>query len=103
MNEKRIREVLEVEQKAMELLAKAKREAEQLPIEAEAEASRMIESARGAAQDEARKIIEEAQKGNEPEQIVSHAQESMARASSLAEKNLEKAVTYVLERVLGSA
>ena len=46
MNEKRIREVIEVEQKALELLAQANREAEQIPLQAEAEAAAILEDAR---------------------------------------------------------
>jgi vacuolar-type H+-ATPase subunit H len=103
VNEKRIREVIEVEQRALDLLAQANREAEQLPVQAEAEASMIVANAQAAAQAEARTIIEQAQQGDEAAQIISRAEENMSRTSSMAEKNLEKAVTYVLERVLGRA
>jgi vacuolar-type H+-ATPase subunit H len=103
VNEKRIREVIEVEQRALEMLAHAKRDAEQIPIQAEAEAAAIVENARAAAQDEARRMIEDAQKGDEATEIISQAQANMSRKAELADQNLEKAVTYVVERVLGRA
>ena len=63
MNEKRIREVIDVEKQAMDLVAQANREAEQLPRKAEVEAAAMIEQSRAAAEDEARQLIQSAQRG----------------------------------------
>jgi vacuolar-type H+-ATPase subunit H len=47
VNEKRIREVIEVEKRALELVAQANREADQLPVQAEAEAAAIVEGAAG--------------------------------------------------------
>ena len=101
MNEKRIREVIEVEQRALELLAQGNREADQIPIQAEAQAAAILEDARAAAHAEARRMIEEAQARDDSAGIISRAQDEMSHVGALADKNLEKAVAYVLDRVLG--
>jgi vacuolar-type H+-ATPase subunit H len=101
VNEKRIREVIDVEQRALDLLAQAQREAEQIPINAEAQAAAIISKARKEAQDEASQMIEAAQKGDEAAAIISRGKEAIDRAASLAVKNQLKAVAYVLDSVLG--
>lgn len=101
MNENRIGEVIEVEKRAQEMVARATHEAEQLPIEAEARAVAIAEGARAAAQDQAARIIQEATQAADSSQIISHTEENMSRIARLADKNLEKAISYVLERVLG--
>ena len=101
MNEKRIREVIEVEQRALELLAQANREAERIPLEAEAEAAAFLDSARRSAQDQARRIIDEAQQSDEAAETIARAQAEMMRITSLADKNLEKAIAFVVDSVLG--
>ena len=103
MNEKRIREVIEIERQAEEMLAAAKREAEQLPIQAEAEAGNVIDQARASAKVEAGKILEQARAGGEAAEILSKTKVRMGEAEKLADVNLEKAVNYVLERVTGRA
>ncbi len=103
MNEKRIREVIDVEKRALELVAQAHREAEQIPIKAEAEATAIIEKARAAAQEEARHILEQAQNGDDAAAILKRAQEDMSKSASLADLNREKAVALVVERILGGA
>jgi vacuolar-type H+-ATPase subunit H len=103
MNEKRIREVIEIEKQAEEMLAAAKHEAEQLPIHAEAEAGKVIEQARASAKEDAGKILEQARAGGEAAEILSKTKVRMGEAEKLADVNLEKAVNYVLERVTGRA
>jgi hypothetical protein len=100
MNEKRIQEVIEIEKRAQQLLATASRAAEDLPAKAEIEAREIIEQpelrkarARSCWNDPARKtsgeIIEVAGQDGEDDR--------------LAEKNMEKAVTYVLQQVIGGS
>jgi len=99
----RIQELIEIENKARDLLATAEREAERLPIQAELEAREEIERARAGARDEARKILEQAQAEDPASEIMARAQERMGESDGLAAKNLEKAVAYVLELVVGKA
>ncbi len=103
MNEKRIREVIDVEKRALDLVAQAHREADQIPLKAEAEATAIIEKARAAAQAEARQLIEKAQAGDDAAAIAKHAQAGMRESARLAAMNEEKAVAYVVEKILGGA
>lgn len=103
MNEQRIQEILEIETKAQQMLAQAKREAEELPVKAESDAHEMVEKARVTANAEARGILEQAQAANEAEKIMAAAEDRMSQTEKLAEKNFEKAVALVLDRVLGKA
>ena len=103
MNEKRIEQVLEIEKQAEDILNAATGEAEQVPARAEQEAQQMVEQARTEAQEEARKMLEKAQAQQETASILSQADEKNREIEKLAMKNLDKAVTFVLERVIGKA
>ncbi len=103
MNEKRIEQVLEIEKQAQEILDAATRDAEQVPARAEQEAGKMVEQARSLAQEEARQMLEKAQAQDETAAIVSKAEEKNREVEKRAMQNLDKAVQYVLERVIGRA
>jgi len=103
VNEKRIREVLDVEQQALDLLERAKHEAEQAPLQAETKARELIEGGRALAQAEAQGLVEAAQGGEQASDILAAANARMKKSAESAEKNMEKAVAYVLERVVGEA
>ena len=66
MNEKNIRQVLEIEKAAQELQEKAKREAQEIPARAEQEAQALLVRARAEAQDEARKLVAAVQAEDRP-------------------------------------
>ncbi len=101
MNEKRIEQVLEIERQAQGILDAATREAEQLPAKAEQEAREIVDRARSQAQEEARQMVEKAQAQDETSAILSQADEKNRETEKLASKNLDKAVAFVLERVIG--
>ena len=103
MNEKRIEQVLEIEKQAQEILDAATRDAEQVPARAEQEAAETVERARSQAQEEARQMLEKAQAQDETAAIVSKAEEKNRDVEKRAMQNLDKAVQYVLERVIGRA
>ncbi|HEY5984526.1 MAG TPA: hypothetical protein VIU38_13760 [Anaerolineales bacterium] len=103
MNEKRVQEVIEIEKQAQELLAAASRDAERIPADAESEARQLAEKVRAAAREEARKLLEQARAQDQAGQIISKAQEKMGELDKLAAKNLEKAISYVVARVVGEA
>ena len=103
MNEKRIQEVIEIERRAQEMLEAARKEAERLPAQAEAEAQEIVSSARTAAEEEARRIVAQASAEDQVAGIASSAQERISQTEKLAASNLERAVEYVLERVMGKA
>ncbi len=103
MNEKRIEQVLEIEKQAQQILDAATHDAEQVPARAEQEAREMVERARSQAQDEARQMLEKAQSQEQTADILSKAEEKNREVEKRAMQNLDKAVAYVLDRVIGKA
>ena len=103
MNNQYIQQVLEIEKQSQEIHEKAKREAQELPILAEQEAQALIAKAKAEAQEEARQIVAQAQAKAEAEEILDEVKKKNSEIEALANANLDKAVAYVLERVIGRA
>jgi vacuolar-type H+-ATPase subunit H len=101
MNEKRIEQVLQIERQAQGILDAATREADQLPAQAEQEARQLVERSRSQAQEEARQMVEKARSQDETAAILSQADEKNRESEKLASRNIDKAVAFVLERVIG--
>lgn len=101
LNEIRIQQILEIERQALAVHDAAVKEAEYLPIQAEMEAQALIERARGEAQEEASRMLANAQAEDECARILAQAEDSARRTEALARSNLERAVSYVLTRVIG--
>jgi len=100
MNEK-IQQVLEIEKQAQEIQEKAKREAQEIPVRAEQEAQALIFRAKSEAEAEARKMIADARSEDAAKTISADAGEKTSQFDALAKKNFDKAVAYVLDRVIG--
>ena len=103
MNGNRIQEVIDIEKRAQAMVEAARKEAELLPRRADEEARELVANARRTAEEEAAKILEAERSADSAEQILAAAQEAMGERQKLAEKNLERAVAYVVDRVLGKA
>ena len=103
MNEKHIQQVLEIEKRAQEIHEAALKEAQQLPVIAEQEAQALIEKARAEAQQKAREMVSEVKADEESARILSETEEKNKQFDALATSNLDRAVAYVLERVIGRA
>ncbi len=101
LNEKNIQEVLEIEKQADAIHEAALHEAQQIPVQAEQEAQALIEKARAAAKEEAHKILDNAQSAEESARILREAENQIKRTDSLAKKNFDRAVSYVIARVIG--
>ncbi len=101
MNEKRIQQVLEIEKQAQQILDSAIKDAEQLPVLAEKEAQELIEKARNEAKEEARQIVTRAKSETETARLLTEAEEKNNEIEKLAMKNFDRAVAYVLDRVVG--
>ncbi len=101
MNEKRIEQVLEIEKKALALHETAQKEAEQVPIQAEKEAQALVEKARREAEEKAHQIEANAEPKEECERIMAQATEDARKTMELGMSNFDRAVTYVLNRVIG--
>lgn len=102
MNEKKIQQVLEIEKQAQEIQEKAKREAQEIPVKAEQEAQALIAKTIAEAQEEARKMIAAAQATGAGDVSAEIASQNSAFEAN-AKKNFDKAVAFVLERVIGKA
>jgi hypothetical protein len=103
MNEKHIQKVLEIEKRAREIHEAALKEAQQLPVIAEQEAQALIEKAKAEAQKEARELVSQVKADEESARILSETEEKNKQFDTLATSNLDRAVAYVLERVIGRA
>ena len=103
MNEKHIQQVIEIEKQAQEIHEAAMREAQQLPVLADQEAQALIEKTRADAQQKAREMVSEVKTDEESARILSEVEEKNKQFEALAMSNLDRAVTYVLERVIGRA
>jgi V/A-type H+-transporting ATPase subunit G/H len=101
MDEKRIEQVLEIENQAQAIHEAALHEAEQLPKQAEKEAQALIDKARSEAEEEARRMIDLAQVEDESKHILAQAEEDARRTEALAMTNFDRGVAYVLKHVIG--
>ncbi len=101
MDEKRIEQVLEIENKAEEIQANAAREADQLPKQADQEAQNLLAKSRTDAEAEARRIVANAKAEDEVKSIIDQAQQEARNSEGQASNNLQRAVNYVLNRVIG--
>ena len=101
MNEKQIQQVIEIEKRAQEIHDAALKEAQQLPVIAEQEAQGLIEKAKAEAEQEAREMLSKVQADEESARILSEVEEKNRQFETVAVSNLDRAVEYVLERVIG--
>jgi vacuolar-type H+-ATPase subunit H len=101
VNENRIRQVLDIEKKAQENYDAALNEAQKLPALAEQEAQDIINKARVEAQAEARQIVAKARAEGEIDRILTEAEEKNRQLEALAMSNFDRAVNYLLDRVIG--
>jgi len=99
----RIKQVLEIERKAKELQEKAARDAQELPVKAQQEGQALIAKAKADAEAEARKIIAAAQSGEATMGGAADMNDKSSQFDAMAKKNFDKAVAYVLDRVIGKA
>jgi V/A-type H+/Na+-transporting ATPase subunit G/H len=101
LNDKRIQQILDIEKEADAIRAAAVKEAQQIPQQAEQEAQALINKARSDAEQEARTMLANAQADEESAKILAEAQEKIKHNESLAARHLDRAVSYVLARVVG--
>ena len=103
MNEKYIQQVLDIEKHAQEIHDAAMKEAQQLPVTAEQEAQALIEKARAEAEQKAREMVSGVKADEEGARILAEAEEKNKQFETVAMGNLDRAVDYVLDRVIGRA
>jgi vacuolar-type H+-ATPase subunit H len=101
LNEKRIQEVIDLEKQADEIYEKAVKEAQQIPLQAENKAKEIIVKSREEAEKEAKEILASAEAKKECDKILSETEAEIERSQALSKRNLDRAVTYVISRVVG--
>ena len=101
MNEQRIQQVLEIEKQAQVIHDAAIRDAEQLQKQAEQEAQTLIEKARTDTQEEAQRLASDRQASDECARILAESEEKSRQLETLAAQHFDRAVDYVLDRLLG--
>ena len=101
MNEQRIQQVLEIEKQAQEIHQAALRDAEELQKQAEQEAQTLIEKTRAEAQDEAKHLASDRQADDECARILAEGEEESHELETLAVQHFDRAVDYVLNRLIG--
>ena len=100
MDEKRIEQVLEIENRAKEVHESALREAERMIVQAEKDAQGLIEKAKTEAEQEAKRIVSYAQKEDEHNKILDEAEKDASELEGVAVIHFDRAVSYVLNRVI---
>jgi cell division septum initiation protein DivIVA len=103
MDEKHIQQVLEIEKQAQEVQEKARREAQEIPAKAEQDAQALIAKVMADAHEEARKMIAAAQPKDASNSVGEDGASVNSEFEASAKKNFDKAVAFVLERVIGRA
>jgi vacuolar-type H+-ATPase subunit H len=101
LNQELIQQVLKIEKEAQAIRDSAAREAEQLPLQADTEARALLEQARTDAQEKAHELIANAKANDESEDILAQADAEATRTEAVAMNHFDRAVGYVLDRVLG--
>jgi len=101
LDEKLIQRVLDIEKEAQTIHEAALAEALALPVQAEKEAEALIAQARSEAEEEAKQMVANAQAKEECAQILADAEDKMHHAELLGNSNLDRAVSYVIARVIG--
>lgn len=101
VNEKYVQQVLEIEKQAQKIAQNAVHQAEQLPIQAKREAEALVEQARTEARAEADQLVGQAEAKAESERILIEAEASAERMEALAMTHFDRAVTFVLNRLVG--
>jgi vacuolar-type H+-ATPase subunit H len=101
LNEKRIQEVIEIEKQAAEAYNKAVKEAERIPAQADKDAKALVEKAHAEADTEAGELLAQSHPQEECDRILADMDKQVQNGETLAKRNLDRAVTYVISRVLG--
>ena len=101
LNENRIQQVLEIEKQANAIRDDMISQAGLMPVQAEKDAQALLEKSRADAQQEAQAILAKAKAEQESTDIQSQAQAKTVQIESLAKSNFNRAVAYVIARVIG--
>jgi vacuolar-type H+-ATPase subunit H len=103
LNEERVQQIVDLEQKAQAIYDAAVHKAEQLPVQAKKEVRVLVEKAQTEAQTQASKLIADAKAKAQEEsaRVLEQAKQDAEHMKALAMGRFDRAVGFVLNRVTG--
>jgi vacuolar-type H+-ATPase subunit H len=103
LNEQLIQQILAIEKQAQSINQATVRDAEQLQKQAEQEAQTLIEKAHAEAQEEAQRLVSDSQADGERERkrILAESEDKSRQIETQAAQHFDRAVNYVLDRLMG--
>jgi vacuolar-type H+-ATPase subunit H len=101
LNEERIQQIVKIEQQAQAIQESARSEADKLPIQAEQEVQALIDKTHKEAEEEAKRLLSEARAEEEVARILDQAEQDTLGLENKAMGHFDRAVSYVLARVVG--
>jgi vacuolar-type H+-ATPase subunit H len=100
LNKQLIHQVLEIEKQAQTIHDAANHDAAQMQKQAEQEAQALIKKSRAKAQEEAESLVADIRANDECERILTQSEEKSRQMETLAAEHFDRAVDYVLERLI---
>lgn len=101
MSDQRIQEVLAIEEQAQAVRDAAVNEADDIPRQAQRDAQAILDKSRAEAEAEAKALVDKARSEETHSRVMTEFEANAQRTETLAMSNLERAVSYVLCRVVG--
>jgi F0F1-type ATP synthase membrane subunit b/b' len=101
MNEEHVKRILKADQEAQKSYELAVKNAEVIPIQAEVKAKSLLDMAKQDAEGEAKTILDRARTDLVDPAKNESVEEDLRKMELSAEKNLDKAVEFVLGQLMG--
>jgi vacuolar-type H+-ATPase subunit H len=99
--EETVNQLKEIEEKAQALYEMTIQEAKKLPIDAEEDARQIQSKLHHETEAEAKRILDEANNDTEGQKILQQAEDEAKRKEALAMNHFDRAVNYILHRIVG--
>jgi vacuolar-type H+-ATPase subunit E/Vma4 len=99
MNQQKVQQILQIENHAQKIRTDALDTAKQLLLDAQAEVQNLREESQRSAEQEAENICAQALSEESSARILSQAKLKGEQKETLAKKNFDKAVDYVLSQL----
>ena len=99
--EETVNQLREIEEKAQALYESTVQEAKMLPIDAEEDARVLKSQLHQETEAEAQRILSEAKDDSDSKKILQQAEEDAVRKETVAMNQFDRAVNYILHRIVG--
>ena len=101
MIEETVKQLREIEDKAQALYETTVQEAKMLPITAEEDARVLQSQSHQEIEAEAKRILAEAHDDSDSQKFLQQAEEDAKRKETIAMNHFDRAVNYILHRIVG--